>query len=93
MQGLAGGETADLLAGNAFVPEPRHGAEDAAGEQPVDRGFADAKGGGGFLDGIGQPLDGGGCGFGSRRRRLRDHGMTIADADGFMKRGGGTTAL
>ena len=57
MQGLAGGETADLLAGNAFVPEPRHGAEDAAGEQPVDRGFADAKGGGRLLDGIGQALD------------------------------------
>lgn len=57
MQGLAGGEAADLLAGNAFVSEPRHGAKDAADEEPVDRGFADAKGGGRLLDGIGQALD------------------------------------
>ena len=57
MQGLAGGQPADLLAGNAFVPEPRHGAEDAAGEEPVDRGFADAQGGGRLPDGIGQALD------------------------------------
>jgi len=82
VEGFARGEATDLLAGNAFVPEAWHRAEDAAREQPVDGRLADAECGGGFLDGISQPLDGGGCGFGSRRRRLRDHGMIIAQAPG-----------
>jgi hypothetical protein len=84
MQDFAGGESADLLAGNAFVAEARHRAEEAAREQAVDRGLADAEGGGGFPDGIGQAFDG--RSFGSRRGRLRVHGAIIADLPPFGKR-------
>ena len=57
VQGFAGSEPADLLAGNAFMPEALHRSEDAAGEQSVDGRFADTERGGGFLDGIGQAFD------------------------------------
>ena len=46
-------ECLDLSNRNPFVPETGDGTEDAAGDQAVDRGFANAERGGGLIHRVG----------------------------------------
>lgn len=69
----------DLADGNPLVADSGDGTEDAPGEQPVDRGLADAEGVGGFLDRVGQAGNVGCGGFWNDRVGLRCHGRIIAN--------------
>ena len=81
-------ERFDLADRNALVPDAGDGPEHASGEEPVDRGFADAEGAGGFVDRIGQPAHAVVGDNRSKRIGLRCHGIIIPHAPGFEKRSG-----
>jgi hypothetical protein len=80
-----GEQRLNLADRNPLVADPGNGAEDPAGEQAINRGFAHAERAGGFLDRVGQPGNVGCWGFWSERVGLRCHGHIIAKGGNIRK--------